>query len=99
MCKLVLNDKIQISIWKYEEEKEKFDWLGNVSEQRKYILQWCPSFVFNTTESSKYTWMNKRHCVSMWLNVCKKNMSDIEPWDRTSITSITNYVNEMSNTK
>ena len=97
--KLVLNDKIQISIWKYEEEKEKFDWLGNVSEQRKYILQWCPSFVFNTTESSKYTWMNKRNCASMWSNVCKKNMSDVEPWDRTSITSITKYVDEMSNTK
>ena len=97
--KLALSDKIQISIWKYEEEKEKLDWLGNVSEQRKYVLQWCPSYVFETIESSKYTWMNKRNCTSMWLNVCKKNTSDVEPWDRTSITSITKYVDEMSNTK
>ena len=97
--KLVLSDKIQISIWKYEEEKEKLDWLGNVSEQKKYVLQWCPSYVFETIESSKYTWMNKRNCTSMWLNVCKKNTSDVEPWDRTSITSITKYVDEMSNTK
>ena len=97
--KLALSDKIQISIWKYEEEKEKLDWLGNVSEQRKYVLQWCPSYVFETIESSKYTWMNKRNCTSMWLNVCKKNTSDVEPWDRTSITSIKKYVDEMSNTK
>ena len=35
----------------------------------------------------------------MWVDVSKKNMSDIEPWDRASITSIAHYVDEMSKPK
>ena len=98
-AELVFKDNIQISIWKYEESKEIVDWFGNISQKRKFKLQWCPSFLFQTTESSKYTWMNKKNCTSMWVDVSKKNMSDIEPWDRASITSITHYVDEMSKPK
>ena len=94
---LVFRGSIYVSVWKCEVAQEKYDWRGRLSEKRRFELQWCPSLLFDAAKSSPYKWMNKTNCDSLWLDVSKINRFGIKKWDRTSITSITDYLDEVSN--
>ena len=98
-AELVFEDSMRLRIWKCEVEKGTYDWRGRLSEERKFELQWCPSFLFEVADSTPYKWMNKTNCESLWEDVLKKNMFGINKWDRTSITEITEYLDEVSKLK
>ena len=100
-AEIILDNNCRINIWKYEKLQETPDGRrrSSAAQKKDFELQWCPSYVLTNANSSPFKCITNKTCNSAWLNVLKRNKHEKNIWERRSIVSINDYLEEVSQLK
>ena len=100
-AKIIFDNDITIDIWKHECPQEIPNGQRRLSafQKQQFEFQWCPSYVLNCANNSPIQCITKKTCNSTWSNVLKRTNDESIIWDRKSVASINEYLNEVSRMK